>query len=95
MAHTTSSQCPQVLLVLVILWIDAWPDACMCFFDMCFHLTAGQVCLIWHDGDARILGSESVGATLIGPPSSVASFTRSTGEASDAAASGGVARWDQ
>jgi hypothetical protein len=37
---------------------------------------AGQVCLVWHDGNARILGSELVPVTLLGPPGSVASFQR-------------------
>lgn len=33
---------------------------------------------MWHDGNARILGSELVSVTLLGPPSSVPSFSRGT-----------------
>jgi len=35
---------------------------------------SGKVCLVWHEGEARILGSELVSATPLPPPGSVATL---------------------
>lgn len=45
---------------------------------------SGQVCLVWHEGNARILGSELVSVTLLGPPRYVQPFLPPIAECNNA-----------